>query len=233
MWHTNEKGQLSPWDIFQIDPDRLPKRKENGVLVTREDMLKINYKPSFNEWPEVYDKEMDSWRCYESKRIYNAIKFIEKNLSEHIVSIFKECHNSEIAYPVNLQLIKERLKNLFYRRKEAIIRDITFLKTNAKLYVKKSDFKNCEEFVDLLLSVANDCQSIKVEHFDAHLNKFPLLKEDTPDLPQESPSMSSSCDTNSTNSSSNDCPVYSSSSAPKFADQTKPISSKKVDFFIV
>ena len=226
MWHTNERGRLSPWELWPIDPNRLPRRKENGVLISREDLLKYNYKslPEYvNEWPEVYGLETEKWRCHESKRIYNAIKFIERNVSENIVSVFTVCQNSEIAYPVNLQLIKERLKNLFYRRKETIIRDITYLKTNAKLYVKKSDFKNCEDFVDMLLGVANDCQSTRVEHFELFLHKYPQFKENTPKLSPECPSVPSSEPSFSFNTST-------ASSLPKIVNQsqTNCVSPKKV-----
>jgi len=46
----------------------------NGIPVTREDFLEINYKPDFNEWPEVEGLEFQLCRCYESKRIYCGIK---------------------------------------------------------------------------------------------------------------------------------------------------------------
>jgi len=109
-------------------------------------------------------------------------KFIEKQVSESIVGVFKDCKHSEIAYSLTLQVIKERLKNMFYRRKESVINDINCLKTNCKLYVNKNYLKTAEEFVDLILLIANDSDACYEEQYITYLNKYKHLTQTEPQV---------------------------------------------------
>ena len=174
-WHTDEEGRLSPWDLFEIEPTRLPKRKENGVLVQRADLLHINYKPDLNEWPEVDNLDFQKWRYFELKRVYSGIKFIEKYVDKSVLKLLDVPPNKEISYPIDLRLIKKRLKNLFYRRKDAVITEIENLKANAKLYIKPKYLKFGEDVVSLLLAIANDNEVINHEHLKMLLDSYPHL----------------------------------------------------------
>lgn len=191
-WDTGEKGRLSSWDLFQIDPDRLPKRRENGVVINREDLLKINYKPYLSEWPAVENLDCQRWRYYELKRVYNGIKFIETAVDKSVVKLLEVPLNKEISYPIGLKLIKKRLKNLFYRRKEALNDDIEMLKVNAKLYIKPRDLKYGDDLVSLLLNIAKDTEIVNEEQWKSLLNNYPKLIEGLPER-------------NSTNDGSHSC----------------------------
>lgn len=181
-WNTNESGRLSPWDLFPVDQNRLPKNKLNGILTTPEDLLEYNYKPSinklsiiFNEWPVIEEIDCNKWRSHECKRIYNGIKTIEKNISKSILSAFKNVNHKSVSYPVNLKCIKDRLKYMYYRRYDSIKNDINILRLNSKLYLKKTEFKNADDFIDLILLIVNDLKCVKEEQYIKHIMNYKHL----------------------------------------------------------
>ncbi|CAG2175400.1 unnamed protein product [Oppiella nova] len=176
VFNSGERQRLSPWEVFDVgDGHQSMVTKTNGIRVTLEDLLDVNYKPGFTEWPEVEGYEFELWRCCESKRIYSGIKYVEDNVRHELVAIFKTCDCKEIAYPITVTHIKQRLKNMWYRRKSTIILDISYLRINAKLTVRSHDYPSASAFVDLLLSIVNDIDAIHEPQYADHVDKYQHL----------------------------------------------------------
>jgi bromodomain and WD repeat domain-containing protein 1/3 len=174
-WNTNETGRLSPWDLFVVDPNRLPKNKLNGILTTRKDLMESNYIPSDDEWPPIEGVDSQLWRCHECKRIYRGIKTVEKNITKSFISQFNNIKHKSVAYAVSLQLIKERLKNMYYRRIDSVKCDINYLKSNSKIYLKKSDYESAQNFIELILCIVNDPKCSESEDFLQYIDVYKHL----------------------------------------------------------
>ncbi|CAG2109443.1 unnamed protein product [Medioppia subpectinata] len=171
VWNNGDKGRLSPWEMFEVEPSLTGKL--NGIRVSPQDFLALNYKPSVTEWPEVENIEFNLWRCYECKRIYSGIKFLEERVHKGLFNLFKDLRQrEEIAYPITIKSIKDRLKNMFYRRKSAVVSDIKLLRINARLGLKKNELQFCDDFIELLLNIINDCKAISGNQFAPYIKKY-------------------------------------------------------------
>lgn len=132
-WDNGETEKLSPWDVEAIPEDaERPESVGAGVPVTDEEMIDILYTPQEGEWG-------DRGREGESARIIMAI---EQLTSVEITAPFSgpvdliqyPTYCAVIAYPTDLNTIKLRLKNNFYRRLSALIWDIKHIEQNAKTF---------------------------------------------------------------------------------------------------
>ncbi|KAI7800747.1 bromodomain and WD repeat-containing protein 3 [Triplophysa rosa] len=132
-WDNGEIEKLSPWDVEAIPENaQQPESEGAGVPVTDEEMLDILYKPQEGEWG-------DRGREGESARI---IAGIEQLITVDITAPFSgpvdllqyPTYCGVIAYPTDLNTIKLRLKNNFYRRLSALIWDVKHIEQNAKTF---------------------------------------------------------------------------------------------------
>uniref|UniRef100_A0A0K2UST4 Bromo domain-containing protein n=1 Tax=Lepeophtheirus salmonis TaxID=72036 RepID=A0A0K2UST4_LEPSM len=153
-WDNAEKEFLSPWDLEKLTEDTqdIP----DGTLVTPEQLKSCLYKPTVEEWNDI-------GRDIETKRISAALETIMGlSIAEPFnypvdQSIYPEYFYS-VEYPMDLNLIKARVDNNFYRRIASIEYDLKYIFENAEAFnVPKSDIvKNAKILVRLAGEIIND-----------------------------------------------------------------------------
>ncbi|XP_051965778.1 bromodomain and WD repeat-containing protein 3-like [Xyrauchen texanus] len=132
-WDSGETEKLSPWDVESIPENaQQPVSEGAGVLATDEEMIEILYKPQGAEWG-------DRGREAESARIIAGIEQlttvdITAPFSGPVDLVQYPTYCTIIAYPTDLNTIKLRLKNNFYRRLSALIWDVKHIEQNAKTF---------------------------------------------------------------------------------------------------
>ncbi|KAM9627861.1 bromodomain and WD repeat-containing protein 1 isoform 2-T3 [Morphnus guianensis] len=132
-WDNGEIEKLSPWDMEPV-PDNVDQPEELGasVSVTFEEVEKLLYKPQEGEWGMRSRDEA----C---ERI---IRGIDQLLTLDISAAFagpvdlrtypKYC--TVIAYPTDLNTIRTRLANRFYRRISALVWEVRYIESNARTF---------------------------------------------------------------------------------------------------
>eukprot|EP00795_Rhopilema_esculentum_P017794 gene17794-9472_t len=138
-WDTGEEERLSPWDMEPVtenDP-RAPEDEDRASLtsdipLTLEDRTLFDYTPSTSDWPdEGRDQAID--------RISNGIEqFSELAIAGAFaypvdVSSYAD-YLATVPHPTDLNTIRQRLVNKFYRRRNALLWEVRLIEQNAKLY---------------------------------------------------------------------------------------------------
>jgi bromodomain and WD repeat domain-containing protein 1/3 len=158
----DEEGQtemLSPWDLEPLSGINARKSKpassaqvpHNGDPVTSEELKSLLYTPKRGEWPE-------EGREAECARILVGLeKIMELSLAEHFnYPVDLDAYPSYailIPYPIDLNTIKERLENNYYRRLNSILYDIRLIEKNAsKFNEKKSEIVNKANLLTSILT---------------------------------------------------------------------------------
>lgn len=152
LWDSNDKEDMSPWDLEPLSGVNARKTKpvasaavpENGegVPVTTDEIKSLLYQPDVSEWPGV-------GRDYECERIVIGLqKIMELSIAEPFnfpvdLDSFPN-YAMFIDYPIDLNTIRERLDNRYYRRVNSIQWDVRKIETNAARSVNFFSF--CFEF---------------------------------------------------------------------------------------
>lgn len=132
VWDNGEKEEFSPWDLH-LTPDGLTEPEPGSPPpLSHEDRDILSYKPSGDDWPSV-GVEADSERIIAGLEKIMEYKIAEDfnvpvNLEEHPV------YGMTIPYLIDLNTIKERVRSHFYRRKDALLFDVSFVEKNATLF---------------------------------------------------------------------------------------------------
>ncbi|XP_061682626.1 bromodomain and WD repeat-containing protein 3 isoform X2 [Syngnathoides biaculeatus] len=132
-WDNGENEKLSPWDMEPIPDDaELPETEGSSIPVTAEEMSELMYKPLQGEWG-------DRSRDQERERIVAGIGQlitveIAAPFSGPVDLIQYPTYCTVIAYPTDLDTIRFRLMNKFYRRLSALIWDIRYIAHNARTF---------------------------------------------------------------------------------------------------
>ena len=152
LWDSGEEERLSPWDLEQIPADL----EEEEVNVTREDIEKHLYRSTREEWRGL-DHKSECERISRSLAEVMELAAAESFQYPVDLSVFPD-YMLEIQYPMDFNLIKQRLDNLFYRRSTAVQFDVRYIATNTECYnVPKSDIVKYARIVtDLVLKVIQD-----------------------------------------------------------------------------
>ncbi|XP_077397940.1 bromodomain and WD repeat-containing protein 3 isoform X2 [Festucalex cinctus] len=132
-WDNGENEKLSPWDMEPIPDDaELPETEGGSIPVTAEEMSELMYKPLKGEWGERS-------RDQECERIVAGISLlitveIAAPFSGPVDLIQYPTYCTVIAYPTDLDTIRFRLMNKFYRRLSALIWDVRYIAHNARTF---------------------------------------------------------------------------------------------------
>ncbi len=139
-WDSGESEELSPWDLEPLSGVNARKTKpvlgssmpSNGEPVTPDELKSLLYTPDSKDWPE-------EGRDSECERILNGLeKIMELALAEHFnypvdLDSFP-VYARIVDYPIDLNTIKERIENRYYRRLLAIQWDVRKIESNAILF---------------------------------------------------------------------------------------------------
>ncbi|KAM6932903.1 LOW QUALITY PROTEIN: bromodomain and WD repeat-containing protein 3 [Xenentodon cancila] len=132
-WDNGETEKLSPWDVEPIqDEAQQPEMEGGGVPVTADEMKELMYKPLPGEWGERSRDE-------ECERIVAGINQlitveISAPFSGPVDLVQYPTYCTVIAYPTDLDTIRLRLINRFYRRLSALIWDARYIAHNARTF---------------------------------------------------------------------------------------------------
>ncbi|XP_077421663.1 bromodomain and WD repeat-containing protein 3 isoform X2 [Vanacampus margaritifer] len=132
-WDNGENEKLSPWDMEPIPDDaELPETEGGSIPVTAEEMSELMYKPLKGEWGERS-------RNQECERVIAGIiqlitVEIAAPFSGPVDLIQYPTYCTVIAYPTDLDTIRFRLMNKFYRRLSALIWDVRYIAHNARTF---------------------------------------------------------------------------------------------------
>ena len=128
VWGNRTQELMSFWDLEPII-GQIPQNKRISIDVTDEDRNQF-YVSEVQEWPECGKKE-------ECTRIVNGLtQIIQLNEYKQLMAVFdasKPHYVNTVPYLINLDIIRSRVQNQFYRRHAAIKYDIKFLESNAGL----------------------------------------------------------------------------------------------------
>ncbi|XP_061856970.1 bromodomain and WD repeat-containing protein 1 isoform X1 [Colius striatus] len=132
-WDNGEVEKLSPWDMEPV-PDNVDQPEELGasVSVTFEEVEKLLYKPEEGEWGMRSRDEA----C---ERIISGIdQLLTLDISAAFAGPVDLCtypkYCTVIAYPTDLNTIRTRLANRFYRRISALVWEVRYIESNARTF---------------------------------------------------------------------------------------------------
>uniref|UniRef100_A0A8C3E9V6 Bromodomain and WD repeat-containing protein 1 n=1 Tax=Corvus moneduloides TaxID=1196302 RepID=A0A8C3E9V6_CORMO len=132
-WDNGEIEKLSPWDMEPV-PDNVDQPEELGasVSVTLEEVEKLLYKPQEGEWGMKSRDEA----C---ERIIRGIdQLMTLDMSAAFAGPVDLCtypkYCTVIAYPTDLNTIRTRLANRFYRRISALVWEVRYIESNARTF---------------------------------------------------------------------------------------------------
>ncbi|XP_014793686.1 PREDICTED: bromodomain and WD repeat-containing protein 1 [Calidris pugnax] len=132
-WDNGEVEKLSPWDMEPV-PDNVDQPEELGasVSVTFEEVEKLLYKPQEGEWGMKSRDEA----C---ERIISGIdQLLTLDISAAFAGPVDLCtypkYCTVIAYPTDLNTIRTRLVNRFYRRISALVWEVRYIESNARTF---------------------------------------------------------------------------------------------------
>ncbi|XP_050296565.1 bromodomain and WD repeat-containing protein 3 [Anthonomus grandis grandis] len=153
QWTNGEQERMSPWDMEQIDEERVPEDEKAAIPVLANELRAILYKPTPGDWPNC---ERDT-AC---KSIARGItQVMELAIAEpFLVPVDINVYPTYaliVEYPIDLSTIKARFENNFYRRMAAAQYDIRYLETNAIKFNEKGSIivKHAKILTELCLKI--------------------------------------------------------------------------------
>ncbi|XP_052810053.1 PH-interacting protein-like isoform X2 [Mya arenaria] len=158
-WDNAEREFLSPWDLEPMEESRPPSVIGGGVLVTPEELKGLMYKPRSSEWPGgPMDQECD--RIVHGWEQVMGHSIAEPFLTPVDLNAFPS-YAVTIEYPMDLNTIKRRLENRFYRRVTALQFDLRYIESNAKTFNEPNSqiVKSAQILCDALLKFIGDVDS--------------------------------------------------------------------------
>nr|XP_047135862.1 PH-interacting protein-like [Hydra vulgaris] len=125
-WDSGESEWVSPWDL-----ERIPEDCDivNGDPLTEEDKVLYMYKHNETDWPYESFEDLLS-RVGKGLNDLMKLDFAFSFVSP-VDTLMYPTYCSVVAFPTDLQTIKSRLENRFYRRIDALLWEIRQIKTNA------------------------------------------------------------------------------------------------------
>ena len=108
---------------------------KDGVPVTEQEIRNSLYIPKAEDWEPHGNQDAE---CQRISNLIDAVMKLEiaKPFSTPVDLSEWPDYAYEIAYPMDLSVIKARLHNLFYRRSRAILTDVEMIAMNAEKFNK-------------------------------------------------------------------------------------------------
>ncbi|XP_053397072.1 bromodomain and WD repeat-containing protein 3-like isoform X3 [Mercenaria mercenaria] len=136
-----------------------PRELNGSIKITAEERKSFMYKPKSGEWPggdieEECDRIVHGWDQVMEHSI------AEPFLTPVDINVFPS-YAMSIEYPMDLNTIKRRLENRFYRRVTALQFDLRYIESNAKKFnePRSQIVKSAQILCDALLTFIGDRNS--------------------------------------------------------------------------
>ncbi|XP_031228007.1 bromodomain and WD repeat-containing protein 3, partial [Mastomys coucha] len=117
-WDNNEREKMSPWDMEPIpDGTAFPDEVGAGIPVSQEELTALLYKPQEGEWG-AHSRDEECERVIQGINNLLSLDFASPFAVPVDLSAYP-LYCTVVAYPTDLNTIKQRLENRFYslRRK--------------------------------------------------------------------------------------------------------------------
>ena len=99
--------------VFLIVFSGIPERQGGSIDVTPEELKSVMYTPIPNEWP-AGGRDIDNDRCARGFEQIMELRIAEHFLAPVDLNLYP-AYARVVAYPMDLNTIKERLHNRYYR----------------------------------------------------------------------------------------------------------------------
>jgi WD40 repeat protein len=171
LWDSGEEELMSPWDIESLD--NRSQSSMDGQEVFSEELQQLMYISDEVSW----DGMDTDYQC--DRLIHGLEKIMETSWAEFFnapvdLNEYPD-YATMIAYPIDLNTIKERLNNRFYRSIDSVRFDVKFIQNNAQLYNLPHSMitRNARLVTSLCLQFIDrsDCQDPAVIQHEIQQNK--------------------------------------------------------------
>jgi len=134
-WDTGEKERMSPWDMEPIPDNGSILPSDDGEVsfpVTEEERNLFNYKSLVTDWPDE-GREQAVERISHGLEQFSELPIAGPFAYPVDVESYPD-YLSTVAYPTDLDTIRHRLINKFYRRRSSLLWEIRLIELNTKGY---------------------------------------------------------------------------------------------------
>uniref|UniRef100_A0A1Q3EZI4 Bromo domain-containing protein n=1 Tax=Culex tarsalis TaxID=7177 RepID=A0A1Q3EZI4_CULTA len=161
-WDNGEYEFMSPWDLEPVDENRLPVEVGGAVPVLDEELKATLYQPKPEEWPRG-DRDASCRRIIAGLEQVMGLAIADLFLAPVDLNIYPE-YAFVVEYPIDLNTIKARFENHFYRRITSAQFDVRYLATNAEKFNESHSniVKHARIITDLCLRILGDVNDVDV-----------------------------------------------------------------------
>ncbi|XP_055634846.1 PH-interacting protein isoform X2 [Toxorhynchites rutilus septentrionalis] len=161
-WDNGEYEFMSPWDLEPVDENRLPVEVGGAVPVLPEELRATLYQPKTEEWPRG-DRDASCRRIINGLEQVMGLAIADLFLAPVDLNIYPE-YAFVVEYSIDLNTIKARFENQFYRRITSAQFDVRYLATNAEKFNESHSniVKHARIVTDLCLRILGDVNDVDV-----------------------------------------------------------------------
>uniref|UniRef100_A0A5F9CX58 Bromodomain and WD repeat domain containing 3 n=1 Tax=Oryctolagus cuniculus TaxID=9986 RepID=A0A5F9CX58_RABIT len=132
-WDNNEREKMSPWDMEPIpEGTAFPDEVGAGVPVSQEELTALLYKPQEGEWG-AHSRDEECERVIQGINHLLSLDFASPFAVPVDLSAYP-LYCTVVAYPTDLNTIRRRLENRFYRRISALMWEVRYIEHNARTF---------------------------------------------------------------------------------------------------
>ncbi|OBS79128.1 hypothetical protein A6R68_18480, partial [Neotoma lepida] len=156
-WDNNEREKMSPWDMEPIpEGTAFPDEVGAGVPVSQEELTALLYKPQEGEWG-AHSRDEECERVIQGINHLLSLDFASPFAVPVDLSAYP-LYCTVVAYPTDLNTIRQRLENRFYRRISALMWEVRYIEHNARTFNEPDSpiVKAAKIVTDVLLRFIGD-----------------------------------------------------------------------------
>ncbi|XP_072912545.1 PH-interacting protein isoform X4 [Hemitrygon akajei] len=181
-WDNGDTEKMSPWDMEVIPPDAVfPTEPGSSVPLT-----------AAEHKVQLYKSQEGEWGCRKRDEECNRINAgISQLITLDIAAPFVApvdlqaypLYCTVVAYPTDLNTIKERLENRFYRRMSSLIWEVRYIEHNARTFNEPGSpiVKSAKFVINVLLHFIKDQSCTDILPFYNNLKKKMMSDDDDED----------------------------------------------------
>ncbi|XP_074133377.1 bromodomain and WD repeat-containing protein 3 isoform X3 [Sminthopsis crassicaudata] len=180
-WDNNEREKMSPWDMEPIpEGTSFPDEVGAGVPVSQEELTALLYRPQEGEWG-VHSRDEECERIIQGIDHLLTLDFASPFAVPVDLSAYP-LYCTVVAYPTDLNTIRRRLENRFYRRISALMWEVRYIEHNARTFNEPNSpiVKAAKVVTDVLLRFIGDqsCTDILSTYNKVKAEDFISTEED-------------------------------------------------------
>lgn len=148
---------MSPWDMEPIpEGTAFPDEVGAGVPVSQEELTALLYKPQEGEWG-AHSRDEECERVIQGINHLLSLDFASPFAVPVDLSAYP-LYCTVVAYPTDLNTIRRRLENRFYRRISALMWEVRYIEHNARTFNEPDSpiVKAAKIVTDVLLRFIGD-----------------------------------------------------------------------------